>query len=49
MTNLIEEKIRNERNEWPQSVVELTGAWKDFPTVEEIRQTEGTDVRRKEF
>ncbi len=40
IANLIEEKIRND---WPQSVIKLAGAWKDFPTVEEIRQTQGTE------
>jgi hypothetical protein len=46
IANLIREKIKNE---WPQSVVTLAGAWKDFPTVEEIRRTEGTDIKREEF
>lgn len=34
-------------NEWPQSVVELAGCWEDFPTIEEIRSTEGKDVKRE--
>lgn len=46
VANLIEEKIKNE---WPQSVVELAGAWKDFPTIDEIRQTEGVDIEREAF
>lgn len=46
IANLIKEKIRNE---WPESVTELAGAWKDIPTAEEIRRTEGTDVRREEL
>lgn len=46
IANLIEEKIRNE---WPESVTKLAGAWKDIPTAEEIRRTEGTDIRREEF
>jgi hypothetical protein len=46
IANLIEEKIRNS---WPQSVIELAGAWKDLPTAEEIRQFEGSDVKREEF
>jgi hypothetical protein len=46
ISNLIKEKIRND---WPKSVIELAGAWKDLPTIEEIRETEGTDVRREEF
>jgi len=46
IANLIEEKIRNE---WPESVINLAGAWKDFPTAEEIRKTEGIDVKREEI
>ena len=46
ISNLIKEKIRDD---WPKSVIELAGAWKDLPTIEEIRETEGTDVRREEF
>jgi hypothetical protein len=46
IANIIEEKINNE---WPESVINLAGAWKDIPTAEEIRQTEGTDVRREEI
>jgi len=44
IANLIEEKIRNE---WPESVRKLAGAWKDIPTAEEIRRTEGTDIKRE--
>ncbi len=25
--------------EWPQKVLDLAGAWPDFPTVEEIRKS----------
>jgi hypothetical protein len=46
IANLIEEKIRDE---WPESVIKLAGAWKDLPTAEEIRQTEGADIRREEI
>jgi len=46
IADLIEEKIRND---WPESVIQLAGAWKDFPTAEEIRQTQDTDIRREEF
>jgi hypothetical protein len=46
IANLIEEKIKND---WPESVIQLTGAWKDFPNIEEIRRTQGTDIRREEF
>ncbi len=46
ISNLITEKIRND---WPKSIIELAGSWKDLPTVEEMRDTEGTDVKREEF
>ena len=34
------------RDEWPASVKALAGAWKDFPTVRDIRRT-GEDVARE--
>ena len=46
ITGLIEEKIKNE---WPESVGRLAGAWTDIPTVEEIRQAQGVDVPREEL
>jgi hypothetical protein len=46
IASLIKEKIRND---WPKSVTELAGSWKDIPTAEEIRGIEGTDVIREEF
>ena len=32
---------------WPESIVELAGAWKDLPTAEEIRKDLGVDVERE--
>jgi predicted transcriptional regulator len=46
IANLIEEKIKND---WPESVVKLAGAWKDLSTAGEIRKTEGADIKREEF
>jgi hypothetical protein len=46
ISSLIEEKIRDE---WPESVIKLAGAWKDIPTAEEIRRTEGPDIKREEI
>ena len=46
IASLIEEKIKNE---WPESVIKLAGAWKDIPTAEEIRRIEGTDIKREEI
>ena len=36
-------------SEWPAAVRELAGAWRDLPSSEEIRATEGVDVRRDEL
>ena len=36
-------------SEWPQAVRNLAGAWKDFPTAEEIRQMDGIDVPREQL
>jgi len=44
VTNLIREKISAE---WPASVVELAGAWEEFPSVDEIRSGSGDDVERE--
>ena len=35
------------KDEWPQEVRELAGAWQDFPTIETIRQSIGHDVQRE--
>lgn len=34
---------------WPQSVLDLAGAWPDFPTAEELRQSQPTDSPREDF
>ena len=33
---------------WPQAVLDLAGAWPDFPTVEELRQSQPPDVPRED-
>jgi hypothetical protein len=43
---LIKEKVRDE---WPESVIKQAGSWKDFPSVEEIRETMDKDILREEF
>ncbi len=35
--------------EWPQSVMDLHGAWSDFPDINEIRQTRGKDAKREQL
>ena len=34
-------------SEWPAGVLALSGAWKDFLSLEEIRRTKGKDLRRE--
>lgn len=46
ITEIIKEKVASE---WPESVVNLAGAWDDFPLIEEIRSETGKDIKREEF
>lgn len=46
ISNIIREKLDNE---WPASVIELPGAWADFPEVEEIRNAMGLDSEREQI
>lgn len=32
---------------WPQSIIDLAGAWKDLPLAEEIRENMGKDTQRE--
>jgi hypothetical protein len=44
IADLIREKTASA---WPETVVTLAGAWKDFPTLKEIRTEMGEDVGRE--
>ena len=46
IAGVIEDKISNV---WPQSIIDLSGAWKDFPTAEELREEAGIDAPREEL
>ena len=46
ISSLIREALQNE---WSPEVVALAGAWRNFPTLEEIRASEGTDSLREHF
>jgi hypothetical protein len=35
------------RKEWPASVRALAGAWRDFPTAEQIRKRQARDTPRE--
>jgi len=44
IADLIRQKIALE---WPESVIDMAGSWKDFPSTEEIREGLGHDVERE--
>jgi hypothetical protein len=45
VANIIKERISTE---WPRDIVNLAGSWrKDFPSLAEIRSTEGEDTERE--
>ncbi len=46
IAGVIEAKVVNE---WPSSVVNLSGAWEDFPSVAEIREGYAGDSTREEL
>jgi hypothetical protein len=46
IANLIQEKVVDE---WPQSVKNLAGNWKDFPSLEEIRDFQSADSNRENW
>ena len=46
IAGVIEAKVSNE---WPLSVVNLSGAWEDFPSVADIREGYSRDSIREEL
>lgn len=44
VAGLIREKLQSE---WPAHVASLAGAWKDFPSIEEIRDNPSLDTQRE--
>ncbi len=46
IASVIKEKLVDE---WPVSVQELAGAWRDFPSLEVIRDNPQSDVLREEL
>lgn len=44
ISKVIQEKVANE---WPQSIVELAGAWEDFPEIADIRSKQPNDSNRE--
>jgi predicted transcriptional regulator len=44
---IINEKVSTE---WPENIADLAGSWKtDFPSLDEIRSTQGIDAKREDF
>jgi len=46
ISTILEQKVQNE---WSRGSRKLAGAWDDFPTLQEIRTSQGYDVPREEF
>jgi len=46
LANLIHKELNQN---WPEAVVQLAGAWADFPSLEEIRANSGCDVARQKI
>ncbi len=44
ISHLIEQALQTE---WPADVAALAGSWRDFPSLDDIRQTIGTDSTRE--
>ena len=48
VSSLVANLIRNKLAcEWPASITRLAGAWKDFPSLDEIRQRQPDDAPRE--
>ena len=46
VTAVVREKTSGE---WPPDVLALAGAWKDFPSLEQIRRSKGRDLPREKL
>ncbi len=44
ISDLIKEKTSQT---WPDQIIELSGAWRDLPTAEELRTGMGKDAKRE--
>lgn len=44
IANVIREKLTDE---WPTTVQELPGSWGDFPSLEELRDSDQADIERE--
>lgn len=46
VARLIQEKTRSD---WPETVREMAGAWRDFPGADELRAEQDKDADREEL
>ncbi len=46
ISNIITEKISVQ---WPEEIKNLAGAWRDFPSIEDIRSSHGENVKREKL
>ena len=44
ISNIITEKVSGQ---WPEEIKNMAGAWKDFPSIEDIRSLHGDNVKRE--
>ena len=44
VSKVIQEKVSSE---WPQSIVDMAGAWEEFPDIQDIRSNNGNDIERE--
>lgn len=44
VAELVRERVRNQ---WPDSIRSLAGAWPDMPTAEQIRRQQPADLQRE--
>ena len=48
LSNWVASKIRKDLDQnWPREVLDAAGAFKDFPTAEELRKGYGRDAKRE--
>jgi len=40
---------QNISSNWDNEIKDLAGSWSDFPTIEDIKNTQAKDTKREEF
>ncbi len=44
IAKVIQDKVANE---WPKSIENLAGSWEDFPAIDDLRASIGSDIDRE--